>query len=303
MSGSSAEIRRIRQFYEEMPIGEDFPILLEDVYTQDDAPIVQLHRHNAVEIGLCLSGSGIFNIQNTYVPFSEGDVVLLSRNTFHFAQSQVGTVSTWQYAFLDVDALMMKYLPSTVDTNLMGIFHRKFGHIYTEVEFAVVNGLVKRTILEMRHQEDYYELKAISHLLELLILLNRNSSRLVPRFFASEEHPADSIEKLSPAISMIQRHYAEEIHIGHLTEVCHMSERSFMRHFRKAYGIPPYDYLLELRLTMVCKDLKTTDRPIGFIAGANGFGSLSSLNRQFKKRFGTTPSAWRKQSPSLPPSG
>jgi AraC-like DNA-binding protein len=55
----------------------------------------------------------------------------------------------------------------------------------------------------------------------------------------------------------------------------------------------PTAWLEERRLERAGILLARTDRPLLDIALGLGFGSLSYFHRQFRKRFATTPMAWR----------
>ncbi len=279
---------------EKISITGDFPATLDSIFSQDDAPIAHLHLHNCVEIGYCISGSGFFNIENTHFSFSSGDTVLISPNTIHFAQSSTGTKSVWQYAFVDIETLFAKYLPYAFKSGLTDIFQRHFGNLYSTTEYPKINTLIYNIINEMKAKKSYYEMRIVSSILELAILLNRSSTKFVPQFFVETDHLTTAVQQLIPAVLRIQNNYTGEVCIAELAESCHMSLRSFLRHFKKIYNATPYDYVLNLRLSMICKDLKSTDLSINYISDKHGFNSLSSFNRQFKKKYNISPSDWRK---------
>ncbi len=281
---------------EVIEIGDEFPILLDNIYSQDDSPILHLHAHSCLEIGYCISGDGFFNIENTHFSFSKGDVVLISPNTVHFAQSTTGTNSVWQYAFFDLETLFAKYFPHALNTGLADIFRRHFGNLYSSDDFPIINTLIHTIIGEMKEKRDYYEMKIVSLLLELTVHLNRRSDELVPTFFTKTDPMNSAVYQLIPAVLLIQNNYTIEVCIKELAEACHMSLRSFLRYFKKIYNSTPYDYVLNLRLSMICKDLKDTDLSINYISDKHGFSSLSSFNRQFKKKYSLSPSDWRKKS-------
>jgi len=47
------------------------------------------------------------------------------------------------------------------------------------------------------------------------------------------------------------------------------------------------------RLDAVCRELRTTRRPIGSIAADCGFANVRSLNNLFKRRYGQTMTDYR----------
>ncbi len=63
--------------------------------------------------------------------------------------------------------------------------------------------------------------------------------------------------------------------------------------FRKLFGTNPYDYFREKRLT-TAKQMLRQDHKIEAIRQALNYGSSEAFVREFKKRFGYTPSMYKK---------
>ncbi|WP_426749018.1 helix-turn-helix transcriptional regulator [Myxococcus faecalis] len=74
-----------------------------------------------------------------------------------------------------------------------------------------------------------------------------------------------------------------------------MSRTRFALLFQERIGQPPVGYLTQLRLESVAQRLRESDDPLSEIAHAVGFLSQSGLSRAFRRRFGQTPSAFRKE--------
>lgn len=64
--------------------------------------------------------------------------------------------------------------------------------------------------------------------------------------------------------------------------------------FKKEYGETLFSYVTRLRLDKTMELLNTTNIPVSKIYSQTGFGSVETLNRLFKKRFGTSPGKYRK---------
>jgi AraC-like DNA-binding protein len=80
-----------------------------------------------------------------------------------------------------------------------------------------------------------------------------------------------------------------------LARLCGCSSRHFNRLFRKQFGISVRSKQAELRLLKARQLLCCTKERIAQIAEASGYRNLSLFNFLFKKRFGKTPTEWRKQ--------
>lgn len=64
--------------------------------------------------------------------------------------------------------------------------------------------------------------------------------------------------------------------------------------FKEAYGITPYQYLLQKKLTLAKMMLKDTRLPIKEIAENLGFQDNHYFSSFFKKQTGTSPQQYRK---------
>lgn len=91
----------------------------------------------------------------------------------------------------------------------------------------------------------------------------------------------------------LRENYMHPISIAHAAEVANMSERTFFRRFRAEASMTPSEYLLEIRLGVVCSLLKRTRLPIDTIARRCGMGSGERLAKIFRRRLSLTPSEFR----------
>ena len=79
-----------------------------------------------------------------------------------------------------------------------------------------------------------------------------------------------------------------------LAEMCGCSLRHFRRMFRRQFKTSIRAKQTELRLEKARQLLAETDDKIVVIANESGYRHLGFFNTMFKKRFGMTPSEWRK---------
>jgi len=93
----------------------------------------------------------------------------------------------------------------------------------------------------------------------------------------------------------LQAHLAEELPVAELASLCGLSESHFTREFKQAFGVPPHQHLLRLRLRRACELLARPELSISRIALDCGFGSLSHFSRAFSARLGHSPQAFRRE--------
>lgn len=89
--------------------------------------------------------------------------------------------------------------------------------------------------------------------------------------------------------------------LAEMAEQLHCSERHFSRLFRDEFGIPLRSRQTELRLMRAQQLLADGRAKIISVAYESGYRHLGLFNSMFKKRFGMTPSQWRKQKLSIQP--
>jgi len=83
--------------------------------------------------------------------------------------------------------------------------------------------------------------------------------------------------------------------LNDLSQQLHCSERHFSRLFREEFGVPFRARQIELRLQRAKQLLADSNAKIINVAYESGYRHLGLFNAMFKKRFGLTPSDWRRQ--------
>ena len=74
-----------------------------------------------------------------------------------------------------------------------------------------------------------------------------------------------------------------------------LSERSFLRRFRRATGQSPADYVQSLRVEEAKQLLETTDMSVEDISAEVGYSEPSSFRSAFRKRVGVSASVYRRK--------
>ena len=104
-----------------------------------------------------------------------------------------------------------------------------------------------------------------------------------------------SNSKIQSVIEYINRHYAENISMKTLANLCFLSESQMRRIFNSEYKCSPLAYKNRLIADSAKKMLCTSNYAVSDIADALGFSSLYAFSRFFKKEFGVSPSEFRKR--------
>ncbi len=106
--------------------------------------------------------------------------------------------------------------------------------------------------------------------------------------------PVGDAAILSPAISYIHEHYARDIiAVPELAALCDISEAWLRQLFRRVYGQSPIEYIRKLRLTRAAELIDSGMCSVRDAAALSGFLDDSYFSREFKKKYGLSPRAYK----------
>nr|WP_206444340.1 AraC family transcriptional regulator [Nocardioides sp. KC13] len=91
----------------------------------------------------------------------------------------------------------------------------------------------------------------------------------------------------------IDREYAQPLDVEALAAGVHMSAGHLSREFKKAYGEPPYSYLMTRRVERAMTLLRRGDLSVTDICFEVGFSSLGTFSTRFSELVGMPPSVYR----------
>jgi AraC-like DNA-binding protein len=108
--------------------------------------------------------------------------------------------------------------------------------------------------------------------------------------------PADLSSGLADALRYVHGHLHRPFSVDELAEAACMSRSTFYRHFRRALGVTPLQYVTRVRMERACTLLRGPDRTVTDVALDLGFRSVSHFITTFKQHVGTTPRAYQERS-------
>jgi AraC family transcriptional regulator len=101
--------------------------------------------------------------------------------------------------------------------------------------------------------------------------------------------------RLERVVNFMREHFAEPLKLDRLAQEAGVSKFHFARRFREETGTTPHSFLLDLRLRNGRDLLLKTDDSIACVAAACGYERSTHFGAAFHKRFGETPSAFRRR--------
>ena len=280
--------------YYQMSAGSPILALLGQKWVQNYGNDVDyLHFHNYLEIGFCYEGDGFLVLGEAEPRFRGREFTVIPPNYPHTTNSDVGTISRWEYLFIDVEGFMKKFLDSPVKAEKMiqRIYSRAL--FLREEEYPSISAKILKIMNIMRDGEEFYLEEAKGVLAALLVELARLNRP------SEEDRVAEETGKLTNMITrvldFVSYHYMEDIRVEDLAKSCHISETHFRRVFTSYMKMSPLEYINTVRIQTACEFLQKTDEPVADIAHKCGFTTNSTFNRNFKQIMGVTPNEWRKR--------
>ena len=260
-----------------------------------DTPLDYLHTHNLLEVGICLTGSGVFSFHGQMRFFSKGDISVFCRGTPHYANASPGIKTSCRYIFFDPSELLSGICdrPEILSSSIIN--SNDFPCIFRKKEFPEISLLIKKAMKLYDEKKLWFETEIRTVLLQALIQIQRNAN--IPKNTSHNDatHDFSAITRISPALNYILSNYNSEIIISDLAKMCGMSIETLRRQFKKAVKKSPEQYIQNMRIQIAASLLENTLDPIGGIAFKTGFKTVSCFNRQFKKIMSIPPRQWRKK--------
>ena len=193
------------------------------------------------------------------------------------------------------------FFPSTISYK---ISHNPANPLKCLFLHLILTSNIINNLIEMPIEEDSF----LFHLLSALkyavidnnnILINEISDIL--EIYCSQKN---IIEKSLPIsveniLAYISLNFRKEITLNELSKIAGYRKEYFIRQFKRYCGVSPYQYIKNMRLNEAVKALNK-DMTVIEAASFAGYTDIKNFGRAFKKKYGVTASAWKKQYRPLP---
>ena len=101
--------------------------------------------------------------------------------------------------------------------------------------------------------------------------------------------------RVGEVVRYIEEHVHEALDLDGMATIAGVSKYHFLRIFRNAVGISPYQFVLTFRMRRAALRLISSSDSVTSIGFESGFGDLSTFNHHFRDLFGLSPSEYRTQ--------
>jgi AraC-like DNA-binding protein len=128
---------------------------------------------------------------------------------------------------------------------------------------------------------------------EIALRLAANVLSLASGYTARDGVSAGDERRVASAVRFIEENSSDDVTLEGLARIAGLSKFHFLRTFRRAVGLSPYQFVLNQRMRRAAHRLASSSDPVSAVAFAAGFGDLSTFNRRFRSLFGVTPVQYR----------
>jgi len=264
-----------------------------------DQHMIQWHWHHSLECTFVSSGAVLCKIFSEHHVLNEGDALFINSGAIHSFESKgCGQIKNVLFApefIAPKDSRIYRtYVAPILDSALTHYVIRGqdneesklIGSILTCCRDAEEPGTPMQ---ELKLQGDINQLwQALFPRLELEQKKISHQSRLAQ-------------SRVHLMLNYIHEHYHEKILLEDIAAAANISKREALRCFSLCIQTTPVQYLNDYRLQCAETMLLQTTAPITAVALESGFDNAGYFCKVFKKKYGVTPSLYRRRTkPYLP---
>lgn len=223
-------------------------------------------EENEFAILVIHEGTGGFHqLDHSFALFPLDTLIIEKHNDFYlFGQTLHFTL----YVMTNEEAIVLPITPSII----------RFS------DSSQMNQLLTEIINQMKENQIFLVFSFLNQLFHLFT--QKQESHILPPILS--------------AISYMEEHFQEEIHLDEITKASGFSKFHFIRLFQTETSKTPYQYLLDRRILHAKYLLTHTKDKMKEVATKSGFHSEVHFNYAFKKETSYAPNQYRKSAVSSP---
>ena len=240
-------------------------------------------------IHFVIQGKGVFTTGGHTYALTGGQMFLIrpDEKIIYIADEY----EPWEYAWIGIRGTQVPHLLSSCGFRT-GI------DVLDAPELAPILSDIKE-ILDHHALTEANSLLRKSCLLHLLAVLVQYRRQQIPAAAAQEKSPSTRTY-VTDAISYIKSHYEDPISVSGIADVLGISRAYLNKAFQQELGMSVQRFLIDYRMHCAANLLYNSAMNIQQISEAVGYEDQMTFSKAFKKKFGVSPSSYRKPSHPLP---
>ncbi|MBQ4070986.1 MAG: AraC family transcriptional regulator [Clostridia bacterium] len=260
-----------------------------------------MHRHEFYELNIITDGYGMHYIEDERFRVKRGQVYVIPPMVKHGYLCGKGLDVFHLHIHPDYFKQNYNLLKKLAGFDSLFRLDTKETHssftTYIELSDDEFEKIYNENIISVCEFIHTYDLKnmirAMSEATLLIVALCESCARSLSLMSAKDRGFVESL-------SYIIENISKKIRVIDLARVAKMSRTAYFNYFLKETGQTPAVYIMNKRLELACSRLKSTDRSIEDIATDVGFCERAYLIKCFKKRYGMTPTEYRRKNSVMP---
>lgn len=224
------------------------------------------------------SGNGLIDYQGKTFSLPTGSVILIDCMLYHYYRCPPG--GHWGF-------LWLHFYGSSSRDYYEQIYPAEVSPFLPKQPVLFEDTL--RQILSLNQKRDRFTeaitSRLIVELLTELLLLRLNGDMV----------PSGMPDYIRGILKEIEQNFQADLSLDHLASRIGVSKYHLSREFKKYTGTTIHELLLDVRINYATELLKYSDKTVSEITFACGMNHVSHFIRQFQKRTGLTPLAYRQQ--------
>lgn len=256
---------------------------------------VPLHWHEELEFIVITKGSGMISVDFQSQLVSAGDIVFVRPGQLHSIEQKDHFRMEYENILLNPAMLISGGQDLCAHQFILPLLNN---NIRTETFFTPalscypeISSCIREIDRLCDIRPEGYQLGVKGRLFQLIYLLISNQ---ITKSSISNAR-LKSLDKLKMILKYVEEHYDESTTIDDMADLTHYSKSHFMKFFKAHMGMGFIEYLNDYRLTIAARLLVSSDESILNISSRSGFDNLSYFNRLFRRKYHTTPGAYRKK--------
>jgi len=251
------------------------------------------HRHQSYELYYLgeLDGEAYITIGEQRYSLEAGCVVIIDSDVPH--QTNYHQVVYYERFLLEISPnFLTSELGKVIGTPIDLFFQQYTGVHYLDKHTSTHIENVLMTIYnESIFKEKYYEDIVLLRILEIILLLDRNSEQLSVENTLSHQQ----LKSIRPVVRYIIENIQEPFHLASLAEQFHLNKSYLSRIFKQYTGQTVHDFINLKKIEKAQRLLLLeVENPIQDIGNQLGFTDAAYFSKIFKKYVGITPTKFRK---------
>lgn len=257
-------------------------IMVEQVHLTES---FKFHWHNYYEIEYVTGGVATEVFNGERYPLFPGVMHVITPSDFHelIVDRPLSMIKIC-FNLSDVSAETLTALPTEARARrlvLKGDGKELFDHLFLSAQLQSAL---------LRNAPDYP--RVIGDLVESLLLCATEYLR--KQCIQAPDESSKRSQDISAALAYVHANLANRITLTEVAELLHFSPAHLSRSFHQSVGMPFTQYVKRLRLELASKLLINTDTSITDVSFEVGYSSPSDFSNEFKKRYGASPTAYRR---------